>query len=139
MPADRSRTEYFSISDLAAEFDVSPRTIRFYEEKGLLAPARTKGNQRIYNRRDRTRLRLILRGKRFGYRLDEIAAMIGLDEIDMNEADQIRQSLAYGGRKLAEIRARIDELSLLEKDLQAVEVKLRRRLEEIETASAAGK
>ena len=132
MPGDTPHPQQFSISDLAVEFDVSPRTIRFYEEKGLLAPARTKGNQRVYNRRDRARLRLILRGKRFGYRLDEIADMIGLDQIDMDEADQIRQSLAYGGRKLAEIHARIEELSLLEKDLQAVAAKLRRRLEALE-------
>jgi DNA-binding transcriptional MerR regulator len=127
-----SSSESFSISDLAAEFDVSPRTIRFYEEKGLLSPARTKGNQRIYNRRDRSRLRLILRGRRFGYHLEEIADMIGLDEVDLDEAEQIRQSLAYGGRKLAEIRSRIEELTLLEKDLQATAAKLRRRLEALE-------
>jgi DNA-binding transcriptional MerR regulator len=135
LPKPRSQTEVYTISQLAAEFDISPRTIRFYEEKGLLAPGRTRGNQRVYNRRDRTRLRLILRGKRFGYSLDEIADMIGLDEIDMNEADQIRQSLAYGGRKLAEIRARIEELTMLEKDLQAVAAKLRRRLEVLEEIS----
>ena len=135
MPGDPPHPQQFSISDLAVEFDVSPRTIRFYEEKGLLAPGRTRGNQRVYNRRDRTRLRLILRGKRFGYSLDEIADMIGLDEIDMNEADQIRQSLTYGERKLAEIRARIEELTMLEKDLQAVAAKLRRRLEVLEDIS----
>ena len=135
MPKSHSQTEVYTISQLAAEFDISPRTIRFYEEKGLLAPGRTQGNQRFYNRRDRTRLRLILRGKRFGYSLDEIADMIGLDEIDMNEADQIRQSLTYGGRKLAEIRARIEELTMLEKDLQAVAAKLRRRLEALEKTS----
>ena len=71
----------WSISDLAAEFDVTPRTIRFYEEKGLIAPRRSKGNQRIYAKRDRARLKLILRGKRFGYSLDEIAEMMGMNDI----------------------------------------------------------
>jgi DNA-binding transcriptional MerR regulator len=122
----------FTISDLAAEFDVSARTIRFYEEKGLLAPRRTRGNQRIYSRRDRARLRLILRGKRFGYRLDEIAEMIGFDEGDPDEAAQIRKSLAYGERKLEELRERMRELKLMEEDLQAVAAKLRRRLAQLE-------
>jgi DNA-binding transcriptional MerR regulator len=129
---DHPGSEPFTISDLAAEFDVSARTIRFYEEKGLLAPRRTRGNQRIYSRRDRARLRLILRGKRFGYRLDEIAEMIGFGEGDPDEAAQIRKSLAYGERKLEEIRERLRELKLMEEDLQAVAAKLRRRLAQLE-------
>ena len=132
MLPDHPGSEPFTISDLAAEFDVSARTIRFYEEKGLLAPRRTRGNQRIYSRRDRARLRLILRGKRFGYRLDEIAEMIGFGEGDPDEAAQIRKSLAYGERKLEEIRERMRELKLMEEDLQAVAAKLRRRLAQLE-------
>lgn len=132
MRPDHPGSEPFTISDLAAEFDVSARTIRFYEEKGLLAPRRTRGNQRIYSRRDRARLRLILRGKRFGYRLDEIAEMIGFGEGDPDEAAQIRKSLAYGERKLEEIRERMRELKLMEEDLQAVAAKLRRRLAQLE-------
>lgn len=132
MRPDHPGSEPFTISDLAAEFDVSARTIRFYEEKGLLAPRRTRGNQRIYSRRDRARLRLILRGKRFGYRLDEIAEMIGFGEGDPDEAAQIRKSLAYGERKLEEIRERLRELKLMEEDLQAVAAKLRRRLAQLE-------
>ncbi|MDD3991892.1 MAG: MerR family DNA-binding transcriptional regulator [Desulfobacterales bacterium] len=132
MSSDSPGSGPFTISDLAAEFDVSARTIRFYEEKGLLAPRRTRGNQRIYSRRDRARLRLILRGKRFGYRLDEIAEMIGFDEGDPDEAAQIRKSLAYGERKLEELRERMRELKLMEEDLQAVAAKLRRRLAQLE-------
>ena len=67
----------YHIGELAEEFGVTTRTIRFYEEKGLLAPRR-EGQQRCYSAADRTKLRLILRGKRFGYSLDEIAEMIGL-------------------------------------------------------------
>jgi DNA-binding transcriptional MerR regulator len=123
----------YTISDIAAEFDVSPRTLRFYEEKRLLSPARTQGNQRVYSRRDRARLKLILRGKRFGYSLDEIAEMIGMTDVGMDERDQIEKSLAYGERKLAEIRAHKEELELLEQDLLNVKRKLRRRLAGLKT------
>ena len=122
----------FTISQLAEEFDISTRTIRFYEEKGLIAPRRSKGNQRIYSRRDRARLELILRGKRFGYSLDEISEMVGMNDIDMNEADQIRKALEYGDRKLMEIQTRVEELSLLEQDIRAVKSNLIERLAEIE-------
>jgi DNA-binding transcriptional MerR regulator len=122
----------YSISELAAQFDISPRSIRFYEEKGLISPKRSRGNQRIYTKRDRARLKLILRGKRFGYSLDEIAEMIGMTDADISEVTQIERSLAYGERKLKEIRKQIEELELLEQDILSVREKLRKRLEELE-------
>lgn len=125
------REPVYSISELAAEFDISPRSIRFYEEKGLLAPKRTRGNQRIYDKRDRARLKLILRGKRFGYSLDEIAEMIGMTADDKEEVEQIEASLAYGERKLKEIQERMDELRLLEQDILSVRKKLMKRLEQL--------
>lgn len=128
---ERAKTQTYTISDLAAEFDVSARTLRFYEEKRLLSPSRTSGNQRVFSRRDRARLKLILRGKRFGYTLDEIAEMIGMTDVDMDEREQIEKSLAYGERKLAEIRARKEELELLEEDLINLGQKLLKRLEEL--------
>lgn len=122
----------FSISDLAKEFDVSTRTLRFYEEKGLLSPKRLHKNLRIFSKRDRARLKLILRGKRFGYSLAEIAEMIGLTDIDMQEADQIRKSLDFGNHRLIEIRERINELELLEEDLLSVKKMLKNRLCKLE-------
>jgi len=124
-------SQTYSISNLAAEFEISPRTIRFYEEKDLLSPRRSKGNQRIYARRDRARLKLILRGKRFGYSLEEIAQMIGMTDVNMSKAEQIEKSLIYGDMKLAEIHERIKELKLLEQDLISVKKRLLRSLEEI--------
>jgi len=121
----------FSVSELAREFDISPRTIRFYEEKGLISPARSKGNQRKYSKRDRARLKLILRGKRFGYSLDEIAEMIGMTDVDMSEVTQIEKTLAYGEKKLTEIRERIEELKLLEQDILNVKGRLLKRLAEL--------
>ena len=126
-----TRNGAYIISDLATEFDISSRTIRFYEEKGLISPQRSKGNQRIYDRRDRARLKLILRGKRFGYSLDEIAEMIGMTDLNMSEVEQIEKSLDYAKKKLAEIRDRIKDLELLEEDLLSVKAKLDKRLDQL--------
>ncbi len=126
-----ARNGAYIISDLATEFDISSRTIRFYEEKGLIFPQRTKGNQRIYGRRDRARLKLILRGKRIGYSLDEIAEMIGMTDLNMSEVEQIEKNLDYAKKKLAEIRDRIKDLELLEEDLLSVKAKLDKRLDQL--------
>jgi DNA-binding transcriptional MerR regulator len=85
-------SETFGIADLAREFDVTTRTIRFYEDKGLLAPLR-KGQRRVYAPRDRVRLRLIMRGKRLGFSLDEIREMIDLYDVDPTEVTQLRHFL----------------------------------------------
>ena len=132
MSSDPQESPVFTISQLAEEFDISTRTIRFYEEKGLIAPRRSKGNQRIYAKRDRARLKLILRGKRFGYSLDEISEMMGMNDIDMNEADQIKKALEFGERKLLEIQTHVEELNLLEQDIRSVKEKLIERLADIE-------
>lgn len=121
----------YSISDLSSEFAITRRTIRFYEEKGLIQPERTAGNQRRYTPKDRARLRLILRGKRFGYTLEEIAEMIGFADGDIHESDQIRNALSYGDRKLAEIRQRMQELKTMEADMIRVRKKLIGRLKEL--------
>ena len=132
MPSLKDAADRFTISQLARALDISTRSIRFYEEKGLISPQRTSGNQRVYSRRDRARLKLILRGKRFGYNLTEIAEMIGLTNVDMDETEQIQKSLKYGEKKLTEIHDRISELQKLEQDLTEIKEKLIHRLQEIE-------
>ena len=122
----------YSISELSSELAITTRAIRFYEEKGLIQPGRTAGNQRRYSPKDRVRLKLILRGKRFGYTLDEIAQMIGLADVDLNEIEQIRIALTYGDQKLSEIRQRMQELKAMERDMKAVRQKLIDRLAELE-------
>jgi len=126
------KKENYSISDLASEFGITSRSIRFYEEKGLIHPGRSRGNQRIYTPKDRVRLKLILRGKRFGYTLDEISKMIGLADVDINEIDQIRSALSYGDKKLKEIGQRRKELKALEEEMRAVREKLIHRLKTLE-------
>jgi DNA-binding transcriptional MerR regulator len=118
----------WTISQLAGEFDISTRTVRFYEEKGLLAPARTSGGQRSYTRRDRARLKLILRGKRFGFTLEQIADMIGLATDDIDEKEQIRRTLRYADRSLGEIRDRIEELKLFEAEILDMRKKMQLRM-----------
>ena len=122
----------YTISQIADQLDISTRTIRFYEEKGLIKPGRTTGNQRLYTPRNKARLRLILRGKRFGFTLDEIAEMIGMADTNIDELDQIKKSLAYGKEKLKEIQERKKELSLLEQDILATRDKLLKRKRELE-------
>ncbi|MBO6520998.1 MAG: MerR family DNA-binding transcriptional regulator [Rhodospirillales bacterium] len=82
--------ETYGIADLAKEFGVTTRTVRFYEDKGLIAPAR-EGQRRIYSPRDRVRLRLIMRGKRLGLTLDEIAELMDLYDVDPSEVTQLKQ------------------------------------------------
>ena len=125
----------YTISQIADELDVSTRTIRFYEEKGLIKLQRTSGNQRIYTPRNKARLKLILRGKRFGFSLDEIADMIGMAGTDITEIEQIEKSLKFGEAKLKEIKDRKKELTLLEKDILSTREKLIKRLNEIKMAS----
>lgn len=121
----------YTISELAAELEISTSTIRFYEDKGLLSPARTRGNQRFYTHRERGRLKLILRGKRFGATLDEIAEMVGMADAEYNEKQQIETSLYYLEKKYQEIQEHKREIRLLEKDLLSLKKMLMDRLDKI--------
>ena len=110
--APHDREETYSISDLAREFDVTPRAIRFYEDQGLLAPQRS-GSRRIYGKRDYVRLKLILRGKRLGLSLSEVAAMFDLYDTARDEKPQLAQflaALAERREQLERQRADIDEM-----------------------------
>ena len=130
-PDEKQDTVLLSISELADELDISTRAIRFYEEKGLILPKRTKGNHRIYSKRDRARLKLILRGKRLGYSLEEISEMIGLANFNMEEEEQLKKTFTYGKKKLIEINERMLELQILREDLLAIQQKISNRMEEL--------
>jgi DNA-binding transcriptional MerR regulator len=111
----------FSISELAREFDITPRAIRFYEDQGLLAPRRD-GQRRIYTPRDRTRLKLTLRGKRLGLTLAEIRELIDMYEPGRDERPQLerfQQVLEAHRRSLhqqrADIEAQLAEIATFEK------------------------
>ena len=123
--------DHYLISELAQEFDITPRTIRYYEKRGLIAPSRSKGNYRLFTRKDRARLKLILRGKRFGYSLEEISEMIGYWNSEPLETDQIRKTLEFGDIKLMEINRKMEELASLKSDLLNVRDRLVKRLTEL--------
>ena len=127
--------EKYTISELASELDISSSTIRFYEEKGLISPQRTSGNQRTYTKKERARLKLILRGKKFGASLNEIAEMIGLADSQINEINQIEKSLYYLEKKYAEVEAHIKEIAMFKNDLMALKEKLLKRKDEITNKS----
>ncbi len=116
--------ESFTITDLASEFAITPRTLRFYEDKGLLRPAR-QGNARIYGRRDRARLRLILRGKRLGFSLADIHEMLDLYDRGDGQVTQLRTLLARSRERLAALadqRRDVDEaIGELREICQAIE------------------
>lgn len=88
----------FSITDLSREFEVTTRTIRFYEDQGLLSPER-RGRTRIYHKRDRARLTLILRGKRLGFSLSEIRYLLDLYDQAQDEKPQLRELLSALSQK----------------------------------------
>lgn len=105
------RDRRMTISELAREFGIAPSAIRYYEEVGLLSPHRkTPRSQRLYDDRDRARLKLILRGKRFGYSLSELADILALYDADPSQEKQIVRTLEYGFRHIREIDERIEEL-----------------------------
>lgn len=126
--------ETFTISELAREFEISARTIRYYEELGLLSPKRSPGNQRIFTRKDRARLKLILRGKKLGFSLSEIKEMIEMYDI-AGEKEQIKLTLKYGEKKLKEIEEKIRELETLKEDLLAIREILLERLKDLEKST----
>jgi len=114
---DKSNVVY-TISELADEFGITPRTIRYYEEVGLLTPHRdTPTSHRVYSARERARLKLILRGKRFGYTLAELKDILHLYDVDHTQKKQIKRTLEYGIRHIQEINERIEELEELRKEM----------------------
>jgi DNA-binding transcriptional MerR regulator len=122
----RERSEY-SIGDLAREFDVTPRAIRFYEDHGLLAPRRD-GQRRIYSGRDRTRLKLTLRGKRLGLTLSEIRELIDMYEPGRDERPQLERFLAVLEAHKASLVQQRQDIEAQLSELQAFEKKVKKRL-----------
>ncbi|NMA67897.1 MAG: MerR family DNA-binding transcriptional regulator [Desulfitobacterium sp.] len=106
----------WTISELANELNITTRTIRYYEEVGLVEPQYQRG-QRVYGGRERARLKLILRGKRLGFSLAEIKEMIDLYDEDPTEKEQLKRAIAYGERRLREIDEMIKELYIIHEEI----------------------
>lgn len=124
--------DLFTISELSRELDISTRTIRYYEEIGLILPQRSGKGTRYYTRGDRARLKLILRGKRFGFSLHEIKEMITLFDEDRTGRKQLRRTIQYGEEKIRELDARIEDLRRLREEIQDLKTRFEEKLVSLE-------
>ena len=113
-PNDHS--DSLSIRQMCDVFDVTPRTLRFYEAKELLFPIR-QGTRRLFGRRDRARLVLILRGKRFGFSLEDIRQLLDMYHTEGSNQAQLEKTLDLGRARLAQMQAQHAELGLAITDL----------------------
>lgn len=119
-PGDAERT--FTIGELAEEFSITTRTIRFYEARGLLTPRRA-GTNRIYSRRDRGRLILILRGKNLGFTLEDIAQYLGLYDLDPTQRQQTEMLLGKVEAAIADLNRKKADLARSLADLKEIRTK----------------
>jgi DNA-binding transcriptional MerR regulator len=126
LQSEKERTEY-SIGELAREFDVTPRAIRFYEAEGLLAPRRD-GQRRIYTPRDRTRLKLTLRGKRLGLTLSEIRDLIDMYEPGRDARPQLERFVAVLAAHRAALERQREDIAAQLAEIAAFEKKVRKQL-----------
>ncbi len=122
--------ETYGIAELAREFGVTARTIRHYEDEGLIAPLRD-GQRRVYRPRDRTRLRLILRGRRLGFALAEVREIVDLYDAAPGETGQLELLLAKIAGRRAELEAKRADIEAALSDLQTVSGNCRKRLREM--------
>lgn len=113
--------DLFTIGELAAEFGLSPRAIRFYEDQGLIAPQRA-GTTRVYTKRDRARLQLILRGKRLGFSLSDIRAF--LDLYDADRSKQMTMTLDRTRTRIRDLEQQLDDITLTLAELRDMEAEL---------------
>lgn len=128
--------ETMTIREMCNAFDVTPRTLRFYEAKELLSPIR-QGQKRLFTRRDRARLTLILRGKRFGLSLEEIRQILDLYRPDGDAHPQLQEACAIGARHLERMVA---QRAALDEAIAELQVQLdtgREQLAEIDAARSA--
>jgi DNA-binding transcriptional MerR regulator len=123
---EQERSEY-SISELAREFEVTPRAIRFYEDQGLISPRRA-GQRRIYTPRDRTRLKLTLRGKRLGLTLSEIRELIDMYEPGRDERPQLQRFLAVLESHRSSLLQQRADIEAQLSEIQTFEKRVRKRL-----------
>ncbi|MDQ0272760.1 MerR family transcriptional regulator [Cytobacillus purgationiresistens] len=120
-----------TISQIAADFDVTTRTIRYYEELGLISSERTEGNQRIYSKKEYVKLKLVFRGKRYGFSLEEIKEMVLLFDRDRTGVAQLERTISYGDQRLKQIDMKISELVEMKEELISLRGSFAKKLKQI--------
>lgn len=115
----RERVELLkSIAEVAKEFGVTTRTIRYYEEIGLLKPNRSENNRRYYKSSELVKLKLIKRGKQYGFQLDEIKEMVLLFDRDRTGKKQLERTIEYGKQRIQEIEQKMIELQEMKEEME---------------------
>ncbi|HJW25735.1 MAG TPA: MerR family DNA-binding transcriptional regulator [Rhodocyclaceae bacterium] len=118
----------FGISDLAKEFGITPRTIRFWEDQGLLSPQR-EGRNRVFSRRDRAHLKMALRGKRLGLSLAEIKDLIGMYETSQDGTSQLQECLRVLDRRRAALEQQQEDIEAMLAEIEQFESQCRQELD----------
>lgn len=108
---------HLTIRQMCDAYDVTPRTLRFYEAKELISPIR-RGTRRLYTRKERARLKLILRGKRFGFSLEDIRQLLDLYDTSGQNLAQIKRAHELAQKRLADMNRQRDELNIAIEDLR---------------------
>ncbi|MFM5051543.1 MerR family transcriptional regulator [Aeromonas veronii] len=124
----------YSISELAHEFDVTPRTIRYYEDEGLLTPLR-EGQTRIYSHRDKIRLKLTLRGKRLGFSLAEIRELFDMYDTDKSSKTQLHSMIQLIDEKRDALRQQLEDIQMVMAELEAAEQRCVNSLNSLKTGA----
>jgi len=125
------KPKLYSISDLATEFDVTPRAIRFYEDQGLLSPER-KGRKRVYQERDRVRLKLVLRGKRLGFTLADVKEMFELYDSDPGEEGQLRYLIEMIEARRTILEQQRQDIEVVLHEMDGVEMRAKKALKALQ-------
>ena len=120
-------SKQYTISNLASEFDITTRTIRFYEEKDLLSPER-QGTKRLYNQSDRVKLRLIIRGKRLGFTLEESKLIIDMYDPSGGNEQQLQALISQVRHKRTQLQEQLIDLENMIDDLNTAEKNCRTEL-----------
>ncbi len=128
----------YSVGELARELGITPRALRFYEDRGLVAPRRI-GRHRVYTHRDRARLQLVLRGKRLGFSLREIAEWLALYDADPAQLRQTRYLLERVWRRIAELERQRRDIETTLEELRAIERQARDHLRRVAPGLAGGR
>ncbi|AOT08884.1 MULTISPECIES: MerR family transcriptional regulator [Pseudoalteromonas] len=128
---DTNKEPTYSISELAKEFDITTRSIRFYEDQGLLSPERN-GQTRIYSKRDKVRLKLILRGKRLGFTLAETGRLFELYDADKSSEKQLHTMLQLIEEKKADLSQQMDDIKVVLMELVTAERRCLDTLKELQ-------
>lgn len=135
MQAKMNDTTTYSIGELAREFDITTRSIRFYEDQGLLTPSR-QGQTRLYTNKDRVRLKLILRGKRLGFSLAETKRLFDLYDMENSSARQLQTIFELIDEKRASLHQQLEDIKVILVELGNLEERCRDELNELQNAGA---